>query len=390
MLTFLAQYGPLDRAGKYAGSSSAGYSRNPGAADEAGTLAQPVDMHTLLDANFWDGILFEEVFEQQATMFQPIGGMDRIPYAFAKALGDTVHYNSPITEIRRTWRLWVIPGMLVFLGVTSPIIAALTPALVQSMTAAKPGVVIHLPTPGVLDASAAFLKNIDQFVLIAVIIAGAGAISGERSSGTAILALTIAIALRSFNLKPPTTAALTLITAAALALSAYHLFHQPCDEEDTVQARVALFQSNQGTEPTDEYTPNTADNDSLAPDNPPYWLSPDPNAKPPVNAQPGEAPIHLTLNPATPETLILNLRDYPAWHITRNQTPITTHIQRDDGLIALPLPAGPSTIDIHYAQTLDQTLGDILSLISLTLFLFLLLQNRRKPLGYTQSRRPPA
>jgi hypothetical protein len=28
-----------------------------------------------------------------------------------------------LIEIRRTWRLWVIPGMLVFLGVTSPIIA---------------------------------------------------------------------------------------------------------------------------------------------------------------------------------------------------------------------------------------------------------------------------
>ena len=45
-------------------------------------------MHTLLDENFWDGILFEEQFEMQATMFQPVGGMDRIPYAFAKALGE--------------------------------------------------------------------------------------------------------------------------------------------------------------------------------------------------------------------------------------------------------------------------------------------------------------
>jgi ABC-2 type transport system permease protein len=95
-----------------------------------------------------------------------------------------------LTEIRRTWRLWVIPGMLVFFGVTSPIIAALTPALVQSMAAAQPGVVIQLPPPKALDASAQFLKNLDQFVLIAVVIAGAGVVSGERASGTAILALT--------------------------------------------------------------------------------------------------------------------------------------------------------------------------------------------------------
>jgi monoamine oxidase len=102
MLSFLRLYGSLDNAGKYGGSEDAGYIKTPGAGDVTGTLSQPIDMHTLLDANFWDGILFEEQFEMQATMFQPVGGMDRIPYAFAKALGGTVQYNSPVTEIRKT------------------------------------------------------------------------------------------------------------------------------------------------------------------------------------------------------------------------------------------------------------------------------------------------
>jgi ABC-2 type transport system permease protein len=95
-----------------------------------------------------------------------------------------------LTEIRRTWRLWVIPGMLVFFGLTSPIIAALTPALVQSMAASQPGVVIKIPPPGVLDSYVQFLKALNQFVLIAVVITGAGVVSGERGAGTAILALT--------------------------------------------------------------------------------------------------------------------------------------------------------------------------------------------------------
>jgi ABC-2 type transport system permease protein len=95
-----------------------------------------------------------------------------------------------VTEIRRTWRLWVIPGMLVFFGVTSPIIAALTPALVRSMAASQPGVVIQLPAPTALDAYAQFIKNLDQFVLLALVITGAGIVSGERASGTAILVLT--------------------------------------------------------------------------------------------------------------------------------------------------------------------------------------------------------
>jgi monoamine oxidase len=102
MLSFLRIYGSLDEAGRYNGCDSAGYSQLPGAGDQAGILSKPIDMHTLLDENFWTSMLFEERFDMQATMFQPVGGMDRIPYAFAKNLGSIVQYNSPVTEIRRT------------------------------------------------------------------------------------------------------------------------------------------------------------------------------------------------------------------------------------------------------------------------------------------------
>ena len=102
MLAFLRSYGSLDEAGKYNGSDRAGYAKTAGAGDEIGVLSQPIDMHTLLDESFWQGMLFDEAFDMQATMFQPVGGMDRIPYAFAKSLGDIVKYGSPVTEIRKT------------------------------------------------------------------------------------------------------------------------------------------------------------------------------------------------------------------------------------------------------------------------------------------------
>jgi monoamine oxidase len=102
MLSFLRLYGSLDNAGKYRGSGDSGYIKTPGAGDETGVINDPIDMHTLLDEDFWQGILFEEQFDMQATMFQPVGGMDRIPYAFAKALGEIVQYGSPVTEIRKT------------------------------------------------------------------------------------------------------------------------------------------------------------------------------------------------------------------------------------------------------------------------------------------------
>ncbi len=102
MLSFLRIYGPLDEAGKYTGSDRAGYARLAGAGDDSGILLKPIDMHTLLAEDFWRGILFEEAFDMQATMMQPVGGMDRIPYAFAKSLGDLVTYNAPVTEICKT------------------------------------------------------------------------------------------------------------------------------------------------------------------------------------------------------------------------------------------------------------------------------------------------
>ena len=118
-------------------------------------------------------------------------------------------------EIRRTWRMWMIPGMLVFFGVTSPIIAALTPGLVRSMAASQPGMVIHIPPPTAVDGYGQLLKNLNQFVLIALIIAGAGAVSSERSSGTAVLALTKPLSRRAFVLAK-ILSQVTLLTAATV------------------------------------------------------------------------------------------------------------------------------------------------------------------------------
>ena len=121
-----------------------------------------------------------------------------------------------LTEIRRTWRIWVIPGMLVFFGVTSPIIAALTPALVRSMATSQPGLVIQLPPPTAHDAYVQFIKSLDQLVLIAIIITGASLVSGERSSGTAILALTKPLSRAAFVVTKILSQVLLIVAATAL------------------------------------------------------------------------------------------------------------------------------------------------------------------------------
>ena len=132
--------------------------------------------------------------------------------------------------------------------------------------------------------------------------------------------------------------------------------------------RLTLFHSSAGTDPTDEYTPTTADNDALTPKDPPYWLAAAPDAPPPSAAQPGPAPTHLTITAPRAEDLILNLRDYPAWHISLNNAPDPTREDRPDGLIAIAIPPGQSNINIAYAHTTDQTLGDSITLVAIALF----------------------
>jgi len=183
----------------------------------------------------------------------------------------------------------------------------------------------------------------------------------------AVLSLAVAAASPSFSLKPAITFLVAISLATCFVYPAYHGFRQSCDLEDTVASRLALFHSNKGSEPTDEYTPNSADNDSLSQSNPGYWLARDPAASPPTNSTSGMAPAHLIFNSPIPQILILNLRDYPFWSVTLNGTPVPSRakVQRDDGLIAIAVPAGASTVQLTYTQSPSQTAGDVITLMSL-------------------------
>jgi monoamine oxidase len=101
MLAFLRSFGDLRLDYVYTGSSRAGLGRLPGAGDVEEVSREPLPMHALLDASFWRGLAQEETFDQQATMLQPVGGMDRIPYAFAERLGKTIKYGCAVSEIRK-------------------------------------------------------------------------------------------------------------------------------------------------------------------------------------------------------------------------------------------------------------------------------------------------
>ncbi len=127
-------------------------------------------------------------------------------------------FGKELAEIRRTWRIWVIPGMLLFFAATSPFLALVAPKLVSSLAGPDSGLVIRLPEPTALDAYGQFFRNLSQLVIIAVIIAGAGVVSGERSSGTAILMLSKPLSRTAFVLAKLAAQLALLAGATTLAL----------------------------------------------------------------------------------------------------------------------------------------------------------------------------
>lgn len=214
----------------------------------------------------------------------------------------------------------------------------------------------------------------------------------------AILAFALALAFQRLQTSRVATAvAFTAALAIAASFSAWGIseFRQPCEASDLPSVHAQLFRTHHGVAPTDEYTPTDADNDVLRWDDPSFWLATDSTAfapgtvpnpaativnydvPPPVDQTvSGTAPHHLTLQLTYPETLILNLRDYPSWQVKRDGVLISQHLQRDDGLLAVALPAGTSHIDIAWHRGWDQTLGDALSAAALLALGALLLRSR--------------
>jgi monoamine oxidase len=101
VVEFLRVYGDLSPDLFYKGSTRSGYRILPGAGFDEGVPRDLIDMRLLLDENLWTGVLFEDVFVMQATMLQPVGGMDRIPAAFEKRLHSQIRLGARVSQIRK-------------------------------------------------------------------------------------------------------------------------------------------------------------------------------------------------------------------------------------------------------------------------------------------------
>ena len=193
-------------------------------------------------------------------------------------------------------------------------------------------------------------------------------------------------------------AAIFLAATAAAGLN----FFQPCDDEDAVRPMLEEYGSGGGFEGVDEYAPVSADDSLLATGLPDACLSASPTtalgrsldgttpAWDPSQVSceatfqrlllPGKAAAeHLRIIAVSPRAgdLILRLRSYPAWEIRVNGQPVNNLPQRNDGLIAVPVPKGPVDVSVDWSTTDDAKAGRWMSAIALTLIAGLYLMERK-------------
>ena len=106
---FLIPYAQLNGQGKYSPAGSSGYAVEGGGYGQAPQGLPPLALGELLPGS---GSLqgrgsivlpyvFEHIWDMQATMLQPVGGMDRIAHAIYAKVRPTVRLGTPVSAIRR-------------------------------------------------------------------------------------------------------------------------------------------------------------------------------------------------------------------------------------------------------------------------------------------------
>ena len=99
---FLRFYAGLNEKGQLSPWPNSGYTRPPGGYGETGALHEPLTLKELLPSRAVGlPYIFEAIFDMQAPMLQPVGGMDRIAEAIYRQVKPTVRLNTPVSAIRR-------------------------------------------------------------------------------------------------------------------------------------------------------------------------------------------------------------------------------------------------------------------------------------------------
>lgn len=116
----------------------------------------------------------------------------------------------------RTWKVVVIGVVFIVFGLVSPLLARFTSEILLSVPGAEQFADL-IPVPTTADAIGQYLKNLTQFGFIIAILAGMGAIAGEKDRGTAAMILSKPVPRWAFVGSKFTAQSLVYLLALVLA-----------------------------------------------------------------------------------------------------------------------------------------------------------------------------
>ncbi len=156
------------------------------------------------------------------------------------------------------------------------------------------------------------------------------------------------------------------VLLAAVIVAGYRIQPPWWDRASDIREMSDALADGTGYEGTDEYVPSGADayevNKSL-----PLVSAGAGEAVPSEMLAWGPTEKHFVVHASKPGSLQLRLFNYPAWQVTVNGQPAPAHGAEVTGQMSIPIVKGTNDVRIHFRRTIDRTIGDGISWVSLIL-----------------------
>lgn len=132
-------------------------------------------------------------------------------------------FRKEVFEQWRSKRLLILVIVLLFFGLTSPLMAKYTPEMLRLIPGAEQFASL-VPKPTILDAVNQYVKNIGQFGILLALLLSMGAVANEKDKGTAALMLVKPLPRGVFLAAKFLALALTFLAGVFLAALAGYLY----------------------------------------------------------------------------------------------------------------------------------------------------------------------
>ena len=100
VLSYLSRYGFLDRDGKYTGRQRRSYKSFAGAGPLQSEYEAPYPMADLFGSGMGNYFHFVNANDQQSTMLEVVGGVDKLARAFESHIKSPVHFGCQVAEVK--------------------------------------------------------------------------------------------------------------------------------------------------------------------------------------------------------------------------------------------------------------------------------------------------